>query len=162
MKTHNKDKIRLRYSRSLSELQETAWRLSRQILQMTTEADSGHPSSSLSAIDVLTALYFGGILRFDPERPHWPERDRFILSKRPGAPALYAILAEAGYFDADKLSNLRNLGSPLEGHPNMRALPGVEASTGSLGQGLSIVHRFGPCAGGPRRQAGLPRLRDDW
>lgn len=138
MKTHNKDETRLSYSRSVSELQETAWRLSRQILQMTTEAGSGHPSSSLSAIDILTALYFGGILRYDPERPNWPERDRFILSKGHGAPALYAVLAEAGYFDPNRLSNLRNLGSPLEGHPNMRVLPGVEASTGSLGQGLSI------------------------
>lgn len=132
-----KDK-RLSSSRSLPELKETAWRLSRQILQMTTEAGSGHPSSSLSAIDVMTALYFGGILRYDVARPSWPERDRFILSKGHAAPALYAILAEAGYLDASELSNLRELGSPLEGHPNMRALPGVEASTGSLGQGLSI------------------------
>jgi transketolase len=139
MLTHNKkDETRLRHSRSISELQETAWRLSKQILQMTTEAGSGHPSSSLSAIDILTALYFGGILRYDPERPNWPERDRFILSKGHGAPALYAVLAEAGYFDPDRLLNLRDLGSPLEGHPNMRVLPGVEASTGSLGQGLSI------------------------
>lgn len=136
---HNQqEEKRLSYSRSLPELHETAWRLSREILQMTTEAGSGHPSSSLSAIDLLTALYFGGILRYDPERPYWPERDRFILSKGHGAPALYAILAEAGYFDPERLSNLRELDSPLEGHPNMRVLPGVEASTGSLGQGLSI------------------------
>lgn len=139
MKIHNKeDEVRLRYSRSVTELQETAVRLSRQILQITTEAGSGHPSSSLSAIDILTALFFGGTMRYDPERPSWPERDRFILSKGHAAPALYALLAEAGYFNPDKLSTLREIGSPLEGHPNMRALPGVEASTGSLGQGLSV------------------------
>ena len=130
--------LRLPNSRSVPELEDTAYRLSRDILQMTTEAGSGHPSSSLSAIDVMTALYFGGILRYDPNQPDWPGRDRFILSKGHAAPALYAVLAEAGYFDADLLLTLREFGSPLEGHPNMRAQPGVEASTGSLGQGLSI------------------------
>lgn len=129
---------RLQDNRSWEELEETAWRLSRQILQMTTEAGSGHPSSSLSAIDILTALFFGGILRYDPQRPKWQGRDRFILSKGHAAPALYAVLAEADYFDPEMLTSLRKMGSPLEGHPNMRALAGVEASTGSLGQGLSI------------------------
>lgn len=124
--------------RSTEELRKTVWKLSRQILQMTTEAGSGHPSSSLSAIDVLVALYFGGILRYAAATPDWPQRDRFILSKGHAAPALYAVLAEAGYFDVGLLAELRELGSPLEGHPNMRVLPGVEASTGSLGQGLSI------------------------
>lgn len=124
--------------RSLAELKETAWRLSRQILEMTTTAASGHPSSSLSAIDLLTGLYFGGVLRFNSTEPHWPHRDRFILSKGHAAPALYVTLAEAGYFEASLLSTLRKLGSPLEGHPNLRRLAGVEASTGSLGQGLSI------------------------
>jgi transketolase len=132
------DKKRINYDRTLEELQETVWKLSRQILQMTTEAGSGHPSSSLSAIDVLTAIFFGGFMRYDPERPNWPGRDRFILSKGHAAPALYAVLAEAGFFNPDKLNTLREIGSPLEGHPNMRVLPGVEASTGSLGQGLSI------------------------
>lgn len=124
--------------RSLDELQETAWRLSRQILEMTSIAGSGHPSSSLSAIDLLTGLYFGGLFRFDPRTPDWPRRDRFILSKGHAAPALYAILAEAGYFSLDELKTLRQLGSRLEGHPNRRRLVGVEASTGSLGQGLSM------------------------
>jgi transketolase len=78
------------------------------------------------------------VLRYDPMRPHWPDRDRFILSKGHAAPALYAILAEAGYFDPKLLWTLREIGSPLEGHPNMRVLPGVEASTGSLGHGLGI------------------------
>src|SRR5262245_16438512 len=105
---------------------------------MTTEAGSGHPSSSLSAVEVVTALYFGGFLRHDPKRPHWPDRDRFILSKGHAAPVLYAALAEAGYFPKNEIMTLRKLGSPLEGHPNMTRLGGVEASTGSLGQGLSL------------------------
>jgi len=126
------------FNYSVKELQETAWRLSRQIIKITTEAGSGHPSSSLSAIDLMTALYFGGIMCYQPEYPDFPGRDRFILSKGHGAPALYAVLAEAGYYDPEMLTSLRELGSPLEGHPNMLVLPGVEASTGSLGQGLSI------------------------
>lgn len=123
---------------TLDDLMDISWRLSRQIIEITTRAGSGHPSSSLSAIDLMTALYFGGFMRYDPGRPDWPERDRFILSKGHAAPGLYAILAEAGYFDPELLHTLRELDSPLEGHPNMRVLPGVEASTGSLGQGLSI------------------------
>jgi transketolase len=126
------------HNRTFAELQNAAWRLSRQIIEITTEAGSGHPSSSLSAIDILTCLYFGGVLRYKPEEPDWPDRDRFILSKGHGAPGLYVTLAEAGYFDPDLLWTLRQIGSPIEGHPNMRRLPGIEASTGSLGQGLSI------------------------
>jgi transketolase len=105
---------------------------------MTTEAGSGHPSSSLSATEMVTALYFGGFLKHDPKNPHWPDRDRFILSKGHAAPVLYAALGQSGYFPHEEIMTLRKLGSPLEGHPNMRRLPGVEASTGSLGQGLSI------------------------
>lgn len=89
-------------------------------------------------VEILATLYFGGVLRYDPSDPHNPTRDRFILSKGHGAPGLYAALAEAGYFPTSDLPSLRQLGSPLEGHPNMNRLPGVEASTGSLGQGLSI------------------------
>ena len=126
------------YHYDVRRLQETSWKLSRQIIEMTTEAGSGHPSSSLSAIDILVALYFGGVMCYKPDQPDWPDRDRFILSKGHGAPALYTVLAEAGYFDADELMSLREIDSPLEGHPNMRVLPGLEASTGSLGQGLSI------------------------
>lgn len=113
-------------------------RLSRDIITMTTHAESGHPSTSLSAIDTLTALYCGGVMRHDPQRPTWADRDRFILSKGHGAPGLYAVLAETGYFDKAMLSTLRQIDSSVEGHPNMRRLAGVEASTGSLGQGLSI------------------------
>jgi len=122
----------------LDALQEKARLLRKHIITMTTAAGSGHPSSSLSTVEVLTALYFGGLMRYDPQRPDWPERDRFILSKGHAVPALYAALAEAGYFPVEWLSTLRRIGSPLEGHPNMRVLPGIEASTGSLGQGLSI------------------------
>ena len=123
---------------SLSQLRDKAKVIRRHIITSTTKAGSGHPTSSLSAVEMVTALYFGGVLRFDPKEPHWPERDRFILSKGHAAPLLYAVLAEAGYFPVEQLDTLRQLGSPLEGHPNMRRLPGVEASTGSLGQGLSI------------------------
>lgn len=123
---------------SLDQLKEKAHTLRRDVLTMTSEAGSGHPSSSFSAVEVLTQLYFGGIMRYDPKNPHWPDRDRFILSKGHAAPILYAVLAEAGFFPTSELNTLRKIGSPLEGHPNMRRVPGVEASTGSLGQGLSI------------------------
>ncbi len=119
-------------------LEDIATRIRRDIITSTTEAGSGHPSTSLSQVEVMTALYFGGVLHYDPTRPEDPDRDRFILSKGHGAPGLYAVLAEAGYFPVDELKTLRQLGSALEGHPNMCRLPGVEASTGSLGQGLSI------------------------
>jgi transketolase len=125
-------------NQDLARMKDISWRLSRQIIQITTQAGSGHPSSSLSAIDLLTGLYFGGILRFDPLRPDWPDRDRFIMSKGHAAPGLYVTLAQAGYFDPQLLSTLRTYGSPLEGHPVMHSVGGVEASTGSLGQGLSI------------------------
>ena len=107
-------------------------------IRMTTAAGSGHPSSCLSAAHIVTALYFGGFLRFDPAQPKWPDRDRFILSKGHAAPILYAALAERGVFPTELLMTLRQIGSPVEGHPNARRLPGVEASTGSLGQGLSL------------------------
>lgn len=123
---------------SISELKEKAKAIRKDIITSTTTAGSGHPTSSLSGVEIATALYFGGILRHDPRNPHWPERDRFILSKGHAAPLLYSVLAEAGYFPREQLTTLRKLGSPLEGHPNMRKLAGVEASTGSLGQGLSI------------------------
>ncbi|TMQ31436.1 MAG: transketolase [Planctomycetota bacterium] len=123
---------------SLADLQAKAKTIRKEIILSTTAAGSGHPTSSLSAVEIAVALYFGGILRYDPKNPHWPQRDRFILSKGHAAPLLYAVLAEAGYFSPDLLPTLRRLGSPLEGHPNARRLAGVEASTGSLGEGLSI------------------------
>jgi transketolase len=121
-----------------AELETITRRLRRDIVTATTKAGSGHPSTSLSMVELVTVLYFGGVLRYDPQDPHNRERDRFILSKGHGSPGLYAVLAEAGYFPVEELMTLRQLGSPLEGHPNMNRLAGVEASTGSLGQGLSI------------------------
>jgi len=103
---------------------------------MTHEAGSGHPGGSLSATDILVTLYFD-IMRHDSKDPAWADRDRCVLSKGHAAPALYATLAEAGYFPVEELIDLRKLGSRLQGHPSMRHLPGVDISTGSLGQGLS-------------------------
>lgn len=127
-----------RTAQSVEELKETARKMRRQIVEMTTAAGSGHPSSSFSCTEIVAALFFGGIMRYDARNPAWAERDRFILSKGHACPAQYAAMAQAGFFPEDLLPTLRKLGSPLEGHPNVRRLPGIEASTGSLGQGLSI------------------------
>lgn len=110
-----------------------------EILKMLTTAGSGHTGGSLSAADIVTALYFYK-MRHNPGDPMWKERDRFILSKGHAAPVLYAALALSGYFDKALLKTLRKLGSPLQGHPCSKLLPGVEISTGSLGQGLSIAN----------------------
>ncbi|MGH3055061.1 MAG: transketolase [Gaiellaceae bacterium] len=122
----------------IQELQAIARALRRHIVMMIAAANSGHPGGSLSAVEIISALYFGGVLRHDPKRPAWPDRDRFILSKGHGAPALYAALAERGYFPVSELLSLRQVDSRLQGHPAQGLAPGVEASTGSLGQGLSI------------------------
>ena len=122
---------------SSDELKRLANRVRIEIIKMIGAAGSGHPGGSLSEVELLAALYFR-VLRHDPKNPAWKERDRFILSKGHGCPALYAILAEAGYIDPAILPTLRKLGSPLQGHPDRRMLPVLEASTGSLGQGLSI------------------------
>jgi transketolase len=116
-----------------------ARQIRRDIVEMIGEAGSGHPGGSLSAADIVATLYFGGVLKYDAARPEWPERDRFILSKGHAAPVLYAALAEAGYFGHDHLKTLRKLGSMLQGHPDSKKTPGVEVSTGSLGQGLSVA-----------------------
>ncbi len=108
-----------------------------QIIRMLTHAGSGHPGGSLSVIDLVVSIMFGR-MRHDPKRPDWPERDRLILSKGHAVPAMYAAMARAGYFREERLITLRKLGSPLQGHPDRMALPGIEAATGSLGQGLSI------------------------
>ena len=122
---------------TLQELPAKAKEIRRDIIRMLAEAGSGHPGGSLSAADIVTTLYFH-LMNHDPANPKWPDRDRMILSKGHGAPVLYAALAEAGYFSRELLNTLRKLDSPLQGHPDMRRLPGLEASTGSLGQGLSI------------------------
>jgi len=104
---------------------------------MIYKAQSGHPGGSLSSIDILTCLYFHH-MRIKPEDPSWEDRDRFVLSKGHAAPALYAVLAELGYFPKEALLTLRQVGSMLQGHPDMRKTPGIEMSTGSLGNGLSV------------------------
>jgi transketolase len=119
-------------------LEEKARNLRLTVLDMTTKAGSGHPSSSFSAVEILTALYFGGVLRYRSNEPHWPERDRFILSKGHAAPLLYAVLADAGYFDSEELWGLRQVNRLAEGHPIQNKLPGVEATAGSLGKGISV------------------------
>ncbi|HVE14561.1 MAG TPA: transketolase [Elusimicrobiota bacterium] len=108
------------------------------IIRMIEAAGSGHPGGSLSVIDLLAALYTRS-LKHRPKEPGWPDRDRLILSKGHGCPALYAVMAHEGYFPKSELMSLRKLGSPLQGHPDRMRLPGIEASTGSLGQGLSIA-----------------------
>jgi len=118
-------------------LRETARRLRKLVIRMLAHAGSGHPGGSLSAADVVAALYFR-VLNHDPANPQWPERDRLVLSKGHGVPVIYAALAVSGYFPESQLMTLRQLGSPLQGHPDLRRCPGIEACTGSLGQGLSV------------------------
>ncbi len=130
MKTEIKESL-------ITELKEKARSLRIEVLKMLTDAGSGHTGGSLSAADIITALYFYK-MKHKPQDPKWRERDRFILSKGHAAPILYAALAISGYFDRSLLKTLRKLGSPLQGHPCSKMLPGVEISTGSLGQGLSI------------------------
>ena len=122
-----------------SAVQAMAARMRIDIVEMIGEAKSGHPGGSLSAADIVATLFFGDVLNHDASQPEWPERDRFILSKGHAGPVLYAALAEAGYFGRDQLKTLRKLGSLLQGHPDSKKTPGVEVSTGSLGQGLSIA-----------------------
>lgn len=112
--------------------------LRREILQMIHHAGSGHPGGSLSLVEILLYLYWKE-MRIRPEEPNWENRDRLILSKGHGAPALYAVLAYRGYFPKEKLRQLRKFGSGLEGHPHMQSIPGLDCSTGSLGQGLGIA-----------------------
>ncbi len=126
-------------SDEIRELSLKANAVRRHIIEMVYAAGSGHPGGSLSATDIIVALYFK-IMNYDPENPNWKDRDRFVLSKGHAAPALYAALAELGVFPVDELLTLRKVGSRLQGHPDMRKLPGIEASTGSLGQGLSIAN----------------------
>ena len=108
------------------------------VVRMVGAASSGHPGGSLSAADIVTVLYFNE-MNIRPDDPKWPDRDRFVLSKGHAAPVLYAALAEAGYFPAGELVTLRRIDSRLQGHPSIRSTPGVEMSTGSLGQGLSAA-----------------------
>ncbi len=123
---------------STADLENIANKLRLHVVEMTYQAGSGHPGGSLSAADLMAALYFR-VMRHDPSNPSWEDRDRFVLSKGHVAPVLYAALAESGYFPVEDLLSLRKLGSPLQGHPVRGKVPGVEMSTGSLGQGLSMA-----------------------
>ncbi len=121
----------------LEELKRMARKIREHVLRMIHEAGSGHPGGSLSYADIMTALYFK-VMNHKPSDPEWKGRDRLVLSKGHAAPALYACLAESGYFPVDELMTLRKLNSRLQGHPSRDKTPGVEMSTGSLGQGLSV------------------------
>jgi len=125
-------------SASPAKMKAVAKKIRRHIVTMTGRAGSGHPGGSLSAVEIVTTLYFK-IMRHKPHDPHWPDRDRFILSKGHAAPVLYATLAECGYFPAAQLVTLRQLDSLLQGHTDCNLTPGVEMSAGALGQGLSFA-----------------------
>jgi len=121
----------------IKSMEERSKVIRRHVVRMLAKAGSGHPGSSLSTVDLLVALFYNK-LRHNPQQPAWPDRDRFVMSKGHGCPALYAVLAEMGYFGIDKLDTLRQFGSILQGHPCMKTTPGIEISGGSLGQGLSV------------------------
>lgn len=127
-------------SRDLPFLKDVARRVRRNILEMVYKEQSGHIGGAFSVVETLTALYFDA-MNVDPENPRWPDRDRFVLSKGHTAPALYAVLAEAGFFPRDRLfTSFRSLGSMLQGHPDMNKTPGVDMTSGSLGIGLSVAN----------------------
>ncbi len=136
-----------------TELAAIAKRVRREVIEMITEAKSGHPGGSLSITDILVTLYFD-VMRHDPANAKWKDRDRFILSKGHCCPALYSVMAECGYCPKDQLNTLRKMGSIYQGHPDVRFLPSLEASTGSLGEGLSLAIGMGLAAkldGSPAR-----------
>ena len=120
------------------------------ILEMIHAAGSGHPGGSLSCVEILATLYFD-VMRVDPAKPDDPNRDRFLLSKGHAAPALYCALAHKGFFDRSLLPTLLSLGSPLQGHPHLSSRPGLDCSSGSLGQGLSIANGLALAAKKQRR-----------
>lgn len=120
------------------ELKQIAKVIRKDIIKMLTESGSGHPGGSLSAVEILTTLYFNK-MNIEPEKARDLDRDRFVLSKGHAAPVLYSALARRGFFDVEELKNLRKIGSILQGHPNMNEVPGVDMSTGSLGQGISAA-----------------------
>lgn len=125
-------------NRNYDELKETARKIRVDVIRAIHEAGSGHPGGSLSATDILTALYFD-TMNINPENPKMEGRDKFVLSKGHAVPALYATLAERGFYDVEEMMTLRKIGSHFQGHPNMHKVPGLEMSTGSLGQGFSVA-----------------------
>ncbi len=124
-------------NKSIEELKAISQNTRRLILETLVEARSGHPGGSLSAVELVVALYYS-VMKHDPKRPTWPERDRFILSKGHAAPLLYSVLAQQGYFSLEELKTLRKINSLLQGHPDPRKTPGVEMAAGSEGIGLSV------------------------
>ena len=124
---------------NVTELKKTANNIRKGIIEEVHAAKSGHPGGSLSSADIVTYLYFEELRNIDPEDPKNPDRDRFVLSKGHAAPVLYAALAEKGFFPKEELLTLRKIGSRLQGHPDMHLLPGIDMSTGSLGQGISTA-----------------------
>jgi transketolase len=129
----------------IAELERKANLIRSHVIRMTRSAGSGHPGGSLSSTDIISALFFK-VMNHRSSDPNWEDRDRFVLSKGHAAPAYYAALAESGYFPIEELSTLRKLNSRLQGHPSKNKLPGVEMSTGSLGQGLSVANGMGLAA----------------
>ena len=123
---------------NVEELKSISKLIRKDIVSMLTESASGHPGGSLSAADIVTTLFFKE-MNIDPSNPKNPDRDRFVLSKGHAAPVLYATLANRGYFDREELKGLRKMGRMLQGHPDMKGTPGVDMSTGSLGQGFSVA-----------------------
>ena len=119
-------------------LERIATEVRKGIIEEVYNAKSGHPGGSLSCADILTVLYFNQ-MNIDEEKPNDPNRDRLVLSKGHAAPALYSVLAQKGYFNKEELQTLRKIESPLQGHPDMNKVPGVDMTTGSLGQGLSAA-----------------------
>lgn len=128
----------MRHEQNLNSLEDKCRELRGDVLRMICKAGSGHPGGSLSAIEILTVLY-NRVIKHNPQNPNWGERDRFVLSKGHICPALYAVLADCGYYDKAELNTLRQYGSILQGHPYMFKTPGLDVSSGSLGQGLSIA-----------------------
>ena len=122
----------------INELQKISTEVRKDIIKMLGKAKSGHPGGALSIVDILVTLY-NKVMKVDSQNPHWEDRDRLVLSKGHGCPALYSVLAHKGYFDSERLWTLRKLGSMLQGHPDMRKTPGIDVSVGSLGQGLSVA-----------------------
>ena len=130
-------KIGMKKTSNVADLEAVSKKVRRDIVKMITEAKSGHPGGSLSAVEIVVTLFFD-VLRHDPQNPKWPDRDRFILSKGHACPVLYSVMAECGYSFPDPLNSLRKLGSVFQGHPDVRFIPALEASTGSLGEGISL------------------------
>ena len=132
-------------------LEEKARTVRTDVLDMLYACQSGHPGGSLSCVEILLALY-ENVLKVDPQNPGWEDRDRLVLSKGHACPTLYSVLAHKGYFDPAELKNLRKLGSFLQGHPDMHKCPGIDASVGSLGQGMSMALGYALAGKRPEHQ----------